>query len=183
MLPLMQSVKRLFTGTRTSKWLMGSAAAVAFAVPTVAQAGRNDRDVRDVRVEHREVEHRVAEHHEIDRHDFDRGDGHDRGIGLDVRIGDRRPVIEERTTQVWVPEVYETRTEQVLVPDQFEDRQVRYLDHGRWCTRTERVLVTPAHYETRQSQVCVSEGHYETRVDPVAVVNPRLGGFDLHIGR
>jgi hypothetical protein len=45
----------------------------------------------------------------------------------------------------------------------WETREVRYRDgRGGWCIRRERVLVTPAHYETRDRRVCVAEGRWET---------------------
>jgi hypothetical protein len=85
----------------------------------------------------------------------------------------------------------------VWVPAQYEDRQVVYYDHGRRCTRIDRVLVHDGYYENQEHRVCVTEGHWENverqelvseghyemhierekvpyRVDPLLVVNPGL---------
>jgi hypothetical protein len=190
MFPVFNSVSNLVRGTLSSKWILTSAAAAAFALPGVAQA-----------------------HDRYDHDDY----GRDR-VGVSIRIGEPAPRFEERRVQVWVAPVYRTvcdrqwiepvyRTEcqQVLVPDVFENREVRYRDHwGRTVCRTERVLVTPAHYEKRDVQVLVCAGrfvnverqeivcagHYETRVErvacgpsPVGVVNPGLASFGFHFGR
>ena len=183
MFPVLHTVKTLITGSRTQKWLLASAAAVAMAAPGIAQAGRNDRDgresQRDVRpqevhreeAEHREVDRPEAEHHDEDRHeaDYRHDERHDDGfLGLrlsgDLRFGDRddRPVYRTVTDQRWVEPVYQTVTEQVWVPDAYEDRPVQYVDRGRVFTRIDHVLVAPGHYETRTRQVCVTEGRWET---------------------
>lgn len=209
----LNSLRHMVTGSRTGKWMLASAAAVAFAAPAVATAAPYDHG-RDDRFAHREPERRDERH---DWHnDRDRHDGH---IDVDIHLGDRRPEYETREVRVWVPDVYRTvvdrrwvepvyRTEieRVWVPDVYKDRQVRYLDHGRWCTRVDHVLVAPAHYETRDRPVCVTEGHWENferqelvtpghyevhaervrvadRVDPVNVINPMLGGLGVRVGR
>ena len=222
MLPIMNrltSLGHLIRGSRGGRWLLASAAAVAmapFAAPAVANAAPFDHGYgRDDRYGHREPD-RHDWHDGHEGHDRDRHDGH---IGVDVHIGERRPEYETREVRVWVPPayrtvvdrhwdepVYRTEAERVWVPDVYEDREVRYRDHGRWCTRTDHVLVTPAHYETRDRQVCVTEGHWENverqelvsaghyevraervrvadRVDPVTVINPMLGGLGVRVGR
>lgn len=210
MFSVVHPLRRLISGTRTGKWMLASAAAAAFAVPAAVQARpvdgdahREVRQTREVRVE-RDVHVDRDEHRDLrdDHRDFrdehrdfrdDHRDiridrDHDRRVDVDVRIG--QPAFEERQVSVWVPAVYRTDCQQVWVPDQFEDRTVQYRDHGRLCTRVEHVLVVPGHYESRDVQVLVCDGHYETHIErvpvrtsPLAVINPALGGFDLHVGR
>ena len=153
---IMNSFIGLVGKNLSKKWLLGSVAAVALAAPNVAQAH--------------------------DRYE-DRG----RHVEVDIRVGDRHPVYEERQVRVWVPPVYRTvcdqvwvepvyRTvcdrqyiapvyqtvcEKVWVPEVCQTREVRYYDHGRVCTRIERVVVTPGHFESRDRQVLVAEGHWQ----------------------
>lgn len=209
MLRVTNTFKRLLSG-RSGKWLLTSAALGAIAIPAIAQAGRYDPPSR---AEHREPDRRIP-----DRRDDDRHDDHGGRLNVDIHVGDRRPDYETREVRVWVPPVYRTvvdrrwvepvyRTEadRVWVPARYEDREVRYLDHGRWCTRVDSVLVVPAHYETRDRQVCVSEGHWENcerqelvaeghyevhqervrvaNADPVGVISPMLAGLGIRVGR
>ena len=213
MLPVIRSFKRLLSSRKASKWILVPAGALALSLPAVSHAAGFDRgrDDRGGRWESRDWR---------GGRDYDwRGD-RDRkriDIGVDIRIGDRprRPDYEVRETRVWVPAVYRTvvdrkwvepvyrcETERVWCPDVWEEREIREYRWGRACTRIERVLITPGHYETRERRVLVCEGrwetcerqelvcagHYETRVErvrvahrdrdrlsPLAVVNPMLG--------
>ena len=136
---------------------------------------------------------------ERDRHDYrDRGDryrdhykGDHRGgdVRIDVRLGEREPIVERRETRVWVEPVYRTvadrvwvepvyRTvhervwrepeyrdehDRVWVPDRWDVRERTYRDEcGRRVIRRERVLVEPAHWEVRRHRVLVCEGRWET---------------------
>ena len=213
MLPVIRSFKRLFSSRKASRWILIPAGAIALSLPAVTQAAGYDRgrDDRGGRWESRDW----------------RGGGWDRDrdrknvdIGVDIRIGDRPcpPPYEVRETRVWVPPVYRTvvdrrwvepvyrcETERVWVPDVWEEREIREYRWGRACTRVERVLVRPGHYEARERRVLVCEGHWETcerqelvcaghyetrvervrppyRMSPVAVVNPMLG-FGFHVSK
>jgi hypothetical protein len=165
---LADSVVGLTRNLFPRRWLIApAAAALALSGPVaIAQAGGHDR---------------------YDDHRYDRPRT---GVDVDIRIGERHPepAYEERQVRVWVPPVYRTvserrwvepvyrtvvdrrwvepvyRTEcdRVWVPEVWETREVRYRDRGGWCTRRERLLVTPAHYETRDHRVCVTEGRWET---------------------
>jgi len=190
----MNAIKRVLT----SKWILGSAAALAIGIPAVANADPVRFDHRDV--EHREVERRDDNRRDFDRHDDHRGyehrdDRHDH-VGFDLRIGRQPervwvpPVYRTVCEQQWVAPVYNTVTEQILVPDRFEDRTVRYQDHGRWCTRVDHLLIEPAHYITQTRQVCVTEGHYQNVDRQVLVTDghwetrsgDRVAGLDIHVG-
>jgi hypothetical protein len=196
MLHLVNGLKGLRSVLNSRKWLLASSAAVALSLPLASHAADNDRGRYDRGNNWRRDD---------DRHD----DG--KRIDVDVHIGSRRPEYERREVRVWVPPVYRTvvdrrwvepvyRTEfeRVWVPERCEDREVSYWERGRRCTRVERVVVEPGHYESRERRVCVSEGpwencerqelvsagHYETRVErvkvpyrvsPFEVVNPMLG--------
>jgi hypothetical protein len=204
MFTVINSLKNLAQGIRSSKWILGSAAVVALALPAVASAAdRNDRfDSRPN--EHRDVDRREPVRRDSDRHDFDSHNNDRRGgVDIDLHLGGRRPDFERRDERVWVAPVYRTvverrwvepvyrtEAEQVFVAERCEDRQVRYLDHGRWCTRTEHVVIEPAHYETRTRQVCVTEGHFDNIEHQELVAEghydyraERVAGLDLHIGR
>ena len=217
MLPVISSIKRLFS-TKASRWVLIPAGAMALSLPAVSQAAGFDRrrDDRGGRWESRDWR---GDWHGNPGRDWDR-DGKRVDVGVDIRIGERprRPEYEVRETRIWVPAVYRTvvdrkwvepvyrcETERVWVPDVWEEREIREYRWGRPCTRIERVLVRPGHYETRERKVLVCEGrwetcerqelvcagHYETRVErvradhrdrlsPVAVVNPMLGvGFQI----
>jgi hypothetical protein len=166
----LKNIAGLFGGTKLSKWVYGSAAALALAaVPAVSQAAPGPL--------HRDDDHRVADHHDFDRgHDRDHDHG---GFGVDVRIGSA-PRYVTREVQVWIPAVYRTDCVQVWVPDVFEDRPVTFRgDHGRIRTRIQHVLVTPGHFETRDTQVLVTPGHYETHVEQVPVDDGGVG-FRIH---
>lgn len=72
------------------------------------------------------------------------------------------PVYRTVIDRIWVEPVIAQRTETVFVPDRYETRIVRYRDDcGVWITRTERVLVEPAHYETVVRPIVVREGFWE----------------------
>jgi hypothetical protein len=168
---LCDSVVGFARNVLSRRWLLASAAAVALAGP-VTVAGAHDR---------------YDDHRRDDRYDRPRS-----RVDVDIRIGEPHPAeprYEERPVRVWVPAVYRTVCERrwvepvyrtvvdrrwvepvyriecdrVWVPEVWETREVRYRDgRGGWCIRRERVLVTPAHYETRDRRVCVAEGRWET---------------------
>jgi hypothetical protein len=139
-----------------------------------------------------------ADHH--DDHVDVRG-----GIGLNLNFGN--PVVEERTTQVWVEPAYHTVTDRVWCPpvtqnvtqriwitDGFETRDVIRYERGRRIIVRENVLVTPGHYEDRVAQVevtpghyedvqrqeCVTPGHYETRVAEIEHHDSLAVRFPIH---
>ena len=157
----LNNVAGLIGGTKLSKWLCASAAAVTLAVPAVSQAapgpwrgGDDDRGRYDRRDSDRDHDH-----------DNDRG-----GFGANIRVGERYPRYVTREVQVWVPAVYRTECEKVWVPDVFVDREVQFIGgKGRLRTRIDRVLVKPGYFETRERQVLVTPGHYETRCEQVKV--------------
>jgi len=152
------NLKRLVTSTRMGKLAIAGAAAVALGAPAISQAA----EYRGNRYEERRD--RDDRHDRNDRHDHDRG-----RIDVQLNLGrfqpERRvwcpPVYRTVSDRHWCEPVYKTVCEQVLVPAVYEDRQVVYYQHGRRCTRIERVCVTPAHYESRDRQVCVTEGHWD----------------------
>jgi hypothetical protein len=161
------NVAGLIGGTKLSKWLCASAAAVTLAVPAVTQAAPGPwRDDNRSRFDDR---------HGPDRHDNDRD--HDRGgFGLNIRVGEPHPRYITREVQVWVPAAYRTECEKVWVPDVFQDREVHFVGgKGRLRTRIEHVLVAPGHYENRDRQVLVTPGHYETRCEQVKVNDGDIG--------
>jgi hypothetical protein len=159
------NLKRLVTSTRLGKLAIAGAAAVALGAPAVTQASDHRDDHRDDRIEHRDV--RVEHRDHVDPR-----------VSVQLNVGrfqpERRvyvePVYRTVTERRWVEPVYQTVCDQVLVPAVYEDRQVQYYDHGRLCTRIDRILVTPQHYESHDRQVCVTEGHWESfdRQDVVA---------------
>jgi hypothetical protein len=159
----LNNVAGLIGGTKLSKWLIASAAAVTLAAPLVSQGapgpwrgGDDDRGRYDRHDDDRDRDH---------DHDHDRG-----GVGLNIRVGEPHPRYITREVQVWVPAVYRTVCEKVWVPDVYEDREVHFIGgHGRLRTRIDHVLVTPAHYESRERQVLVTPGHYETKCEQVKV--------------
>jgi hypothetical protein len=158
----------LIGGTKLSKWLCASAAAVALAAPAVTQAAPGP-------AWHGGDDHgRYDDHRGPDRHDNDRDHDHDR-VGIDFRIG-TPPRYITKEVQVWVPAVYRTECVQVWVPDVFEDREVHFIGgKGRLRTRIDHVLVTPAHYEKQDRQVLVTPGHYETRCEQVKINDGDIG--------
>lgn len=219
MLHLLNGLK----GLASRRWLLVPAAAFGLSVLSASPAAADDRGRYDRGrydrgdswrrdAGRRHDEHRDDGRRHESRHDhYRRGRDNDRRIDVDIRIGTRRPEYETREVRVWVPPVYRTvvdrrwvepvyRTEieRVWVPERCEEREVRYRHRGRLCTRVERVVVEPGHYESVERRVCVSEGHwencerqelvcaghYETRTErvrvphrmsPFDVVNPMLG--------
>ena len=92
-------------------------------------------------------------------------------------------VVQTRPLQRWIPEHYETRTETVLVPAHDERTFVDAVYEYRTTRfgRTERILVSPAHYEN----ICVP-ARYETRTVNVLVagryVSDRIIRGDIRDG-
>jgi len=162
------------------------ALAVVSAVPTLAHAGRFDRDDRFDRGQR--YEHR--DDRDADRHADVHLDVRDRGY-------DSHPVLIERPIQVWVEPVYRTvtdrqwvapvyrtvidrvwveptcqkLTERVWVPDRYEERQVTCRGRvtrqrvlvacAHWEARI-RDVITPGHYQDFPRQELVCDGHWET---------------------
>jgi hypothetical protein len=157
-------------GLSARRWLLASAAAVALAAPMTAAAQAGDRhddrrwdDHRDRPRTRVDVDIRIGEPHPEPRYE-------ERQVRVWVpavyrTVVDRRwvePVYRTVVDRRWVEPVYRTECDRVWVPEVWETREVRYRDGRGWCTRRERVLVTPAHYETRERRVCVTEGRWET---------------------
>src|SRR4051794_1697662 len=94
------SMKRLFTRSMASKWVLVPVAAAALGLPSLARAdsrfdrGRDDRNSS------------WSDHRDYGHHDYDHGHG-GTNVGVDIRIGGApRPVYREREVRVWVPATY-----------------------------------------------------------------------------
>src|SRR5688572_3808108 len=125
--------RRLSRGVVASAVL--GATALAFVAPSAALAGRDDR--HDYRGE------RYRDHYKGEG----RGDFH-----VDVRIGDRSPVYEQRETRVWVEPVYRTVCDRVWVEPVYRAVVHRVWREPEYRDERDRVWV-PDRWELRE-QVC-----------------------------